>query len=95
MTMGTILLCKQFTTVALLDGPHRIEINSQDPMFERFKPLWTFAPSAGGGTDIEYRVNFKFKSHIVLALVGASFAERTKTMVKAFVRRTQRLYGVS
>lgn len=54
-----------------------------------------FAPSAGGGTDIEYRVNFKFKSHIVLALVGASFAERTKTMVKAFVRRTQRLYGVS
>jgi coenzyme Q-binding protein COQ10 len=95
MTMGTSFLCKQFTTVALLDRPHRIEINSQDPMFERFKQLWTFAPSAGGGTDVEYRVDFKFKSHILQALVGASFADRTKTMVKAYMRRAQHLYGVS
>ena len=61
--MGTSFLRKQFTTKALLDRPHRVEINSYDPMFERFEQIWTFEPAAEGGTNIEYRVDIRFKSH--------------------------------
>ena len=91
--MGTGFLRKQFTTVATLDRPHRMEINSHDPMFERFEQIWTFEPAAEGGTDVEYRVDLRVRSQILRVVVGASFAERTKTMVKAYMRRAQRLYG--
>jgi len=93
MAMGTGFLRKRFTTVALLDRPHRIEISSADPLFDCFEQVWTFEPAVTGGTDIEYRVDFKFKSNILQVLIGASFSERTKTVVQAFIRRAHRLYG--
>jgi coenzyme Q-binding protein COQ10 len=94
MTMGTWLLRKQFNTVAVLDRPHRVEINSYDPMFERFEQIWTFEPAAEGGTNVEYRVDVKFKSDILQSLIGALFVERSKTMVSAYILRADRLYGV-
>jgi coenzyme Q-binding protein COQ10 len=95
MTMGTGFLCKRFTTVALLQRPQRIEIKSQDPIFDRFEQVWTFERASGGGTNIEYRVDVQFKSGILQALIGASFAQRAKTMVDAFTRRARRLYGAA
>ena len=95
LTMGLKLFNKQFTTIALLDRPHRIEVNSYDPMFDCFDQIWTFEPVTTGGTRIEYRVHLQFKSHILQTLVGASFAERGRIMVKAFIRRAERLYGTA
>jgi coenzyme Q-binding protein COQ10 len=93
MTMGTRLLRKHFTTVAELELPHRVEINSYDPLFERFEQIWTFAPAAQGGTDIEYRVDVRCRSRLLQALLEAGFAERITTMVKAYMRWAERLYG--
>jgi coenzyme Q-binding protein COQ10 len=93
LTMGIRLFSKQFATVALLDRPHRIEVTSRDPMFECFDQIWTFESATTGGTTVEYRVHLQFKSQILQTLIGASFAERAKIMVKAFIRRAQRLYG--
>ena len=94
LIMGIGFIRKQFTTVATLDRPHRTVINSYDPIFERFEQIWTFEPAAEGGTNVEYRVDLRIRSHILRALIGESFAERAKTMVKAYMRRAQRLYGV-
>jgi coenzyme Q-binding protein COQ10 len=95
MRMGTRFLSKHFTTKAFLTKPHRVEINSYDPMFECFDQVWTFEPVTGGGTNVEYRVDIKFKSHILQTLFGISFAERSNTMVKAYMHRAQYLYGQS
>jgi len=93
LTMGASFLRKQFTTVASLDRPRRMEINSYDPIFEKFEQIWTFDPTADGGTDVEYRVELIIRSRILEVLVGASVTEGTKAMVKAYMRRAQRLYG--
>jgi coenzyme Q-binding protein COQ10 len=93
MTMGTAFLRKRFTTVASLDRPHRVEVNSHDPIFERFQQIWTFKPGAEGGTDVEHQVDLQFRSQILQILIGASYADRTQSMVKAYLRRAQRLYG--
>lgn len=95
MTMGTGLLCKRFTTVALLQRPQRIEIKSQDSIFNRFEQVWTFEQASEGGTNIEYRVDVLFESGILQALIGASFAQQAKTLVEAFTRRARRLYGAA
>jgi coenzyme Q-binding protein COQ10 len=93
LTMGTGFLQKQFTTVASLDRPHRMEINSYDPMFERFEQIWTFEPAAEGGTDLLYRVELKIKSPFLRAIIGLSITDGTKAMVEAYMRRAERLYG--
>ena len=93
LAMGTRLFHKHFTTVAELNRPRRVEINSYDPMFERFQQIWTLEPAAEGGTDIEYRVDIRCRSHLLQALLEAGFAERAKTMVKAYIRWAQRTYG--
>ena len=93
MTMGTGFLCKQFTTVASLDRPRRMEIRSHDPIFEKFEQIWTFDPAADGGTNVECRVELSVRSPILKVVVGVSVAESTKSMVRAYMRRAQRLYG--
>jgi coenzyme Q-binding protein COQ10 len=93
MTMGMGFLHKRFTTVAELDRPRRVTINSYDPLFERFEQIWTFQPAARGGTDIEYRVDVRCLSHLLQTLLEASFAERATAMVKAYVRWAERRYG--
>jgi coenzyme Q-binding protein COQ10 len=93
LTMGTRVFHKRFTTIASLEKPHRIQIVSHDSIFECFEQHWTFEPAADLGTDVEYMVDVRFRSHIFQALIGASFSERAKTMVKAYMRRAERLYG--
>ena len=72
MTMGTGFLRKQFTTVASLDRPRRMEISSHDPIFEKFEQIWTFDPAADGGTDVECGVELSVRSPILKVAVGLS-----------------------
>jgi coenzyme Q-binding protein COQ10 len=95
LTIGTSLLNKRFTTIALLERPHRIEITSRDPMFESFEQTWTFEPADQGGTDVTYDVDIKFKSRMLHALLGVTFTAQADVMVKAYMRRARRLYGAS
>jgi coenzyme Q-binding protein COQ10 len=93
MTFGTRFLRRRFSTVGLLERPHRITITSHDPMLERFEQRWTFKTAPEGGTDIEYRVDFRFRSRLLQALIGGSFAGRAKAMAQAFTQRARQLYG--
>ena len=93
MTMGTRFIRRQFSTVAHLDRPHRIDISSHDPMFERFEQKWTFEPDSKGGTTVEYRVDFKFRSRVLQRLIGASFSDRAVEMIHAFRHRARVIYG--
>lgn len=86
-------LHKRFSSVGVLQRPGRIDITSDDPMFERFAQCWTFEPAAAGGTDVGYRVDFQFRSRLLQALMGASFADRTAATMAAFERRAHQLYG--
>lgn len=93
MTIAAGPLRKRFSTVAKLDRPHSIDISSDDPMFERFEQRWTFEPASEGGTNIEYRVDFKFRSRLLRMLMGASFTDRAAATMAAFKHRAYRQYG--
>ena len=93
MTIATGFLRKRFSTIALLDRPHGITINSHDPLFERFEQRWIFQSAVEGGTNIEYQVDFKFRSGLLQRLIGPSFSDRSTVMVKAFSLRARRIYG--
>jgi coenzyme Q-binding protein COQ10 len=93
MTMGMRLLRRTFSSVGTLERPRRIVIASHDPMFEHFARAWTFAPAAGGGADIEYCADFRFRSRLLQRLIGDSVTDRVPEMLRAFKRRAKHLYG--
>jgi coenzyme Q-binding protein COQ10 len=93
MTIGTSFLRKRFSTVALLDRPRRIDISSSDPLFERFEQRWDFATANDGGANIEYNVDFRFRSRLLQMLIGASFSDLVTAMAAAFKHRARQLYG--
>ncbi len=95
MTMAVGPLRKRFSTVGLLHRPHRIEIASHDPLFDRFEQRWIFEPATNGGTNVEYHVDFKFRSRVLQMLIAKSFTDRAMTMMSAFERQARRLYGVA
>jgi coenzyme Q-binding protein COQ10 len=93
MTIEVAPLRKRFSTIATFDRPHRIDITSCDPMFDRFEQRWTFEPAAGVGTDVEYYAVFEFRSRLLQTLMGASFSNQAIATMSAFKRRAHRLYG--
>ena len=93
MIVGVGPFRKRFSTIAVLDRPHRIDITSRDSMFDRFEQRWTFEPAAEGATNVEYHVVFEFRSRVLQALMGASFADQATATMSAFRRRAHRLYG--
>ncbi len=94
MTIAAGPLRKQFSTAAVLHRPHRIDISSSDPLFDRFEERWTFGPGAHGGTNVEYHVDFQFRSRVLQMLMAKSFARRAVATMSAFDGQAHRLYGV-
>jgi coenzyme Q-binding protein COQ10 len=92
MTIAVGPLRKRFSSVGALHRPHRIDISSDDPLFDRFEQRWIFEPAAGGGTNVEYRVDFKFQSRVLQMLMGAAFSDRAVATLAAFKRRAHQLY---
>ena len=93
MTVEVGPLRKRFSTIATLDRPHRIDIRSGDSMFDRFEQRWAFERAAEGGTNVEYHIDFKFRSRVLQTLMGASFANKAVATMSAFKHRAHRLYG--
>ncbi len=93
MTVGVGPLRKRFLTIAALDRPHWIDIRSGDSTFDHFQQNWTFEPAAEGGTNVEYRVDYQFRSRVLQTLMGAAFSDQANATMSAFKRRAHRLYG--
>jgi coenzyme Q-binding protein COQ10 len=93
MVVGTSFLRKRFASKAVLDRPARIDIGSEDALFERYDQHWSFAPAADGGTVVEFRVDFAFRSRLLQLIMGMHLEDAARTMVSAFNRRARRIYG--
>jgi coenzyme Q-binding protein COQ10 len=93
MTVAFGPVRKRFTTSAVLHRPHRIDITSNDPIFDHYAQRWTFEPTTGGGTTVEHHLDFKFRSRVLQVLMAAAFADQVAATMSAFRRRAYQLYG--
>jgi coenzyme Q-binding protein COQ10 len=74
-------------------GP-RIETRGIEGPFRHLASRWLFRPHAAG-TEIEFSLEFEFRSRLLHHTVRMLFAEAVKRMVSAFEARAARLYGTS
>nr|WP_295374597.1 type II toxin-antitoxin system RatA family toxin [uncultured Sphingosinicella sp.] len=71
-------------TVDYIEGPLKYLHNS-----------WHFRPDGKGGTNIDFCVDFAFKSRIFEALAGQMFDRALRRMIGAFETRAHDLYGTA
>jgi coenzyme Q-binding protein COQ10 len=75
------------------DSPGAIDVNMVSGPFEYLTNRWRFTPHAQGGTQIDFFLDFKFRSRLLEKLIGSLFTKATAKMVGAFSSRADALYG--
>lgn len=93
MEIGRASLRRRFGSKGVLEPPHRIAIEGEDPLFERFSQVWTFEPAQDGGTHVEVRVDIAFRSRFLGGLMEQFMNEVATDLVAAFKHRARQIYG--
>ncbi|MDX2112302.1 MAG: type II toxin-antitoxin system RatA family toxin [Alphaproteobacteria bacterium] len=74
--------------------PHSaIDVSLVRGPFKKLSNHWRFTPKAEGGTQIDFSLEFEFRSRLLETLIGALFSRATAKMVAAFSTRADALYG--
>lgn len=66
-------------------------VDSHGP-FKRLVTDWRFVP-AEGGVNVEFEIDFEFKSRLLEGMIGKMFEKATRMMINAFKTRAEKLYG--
>jgi coenzyme Q-binding protein COQ10 len=93
LMIGFKMFRERFTSRVVLDRPRRIDVSYTEGPFKYLNNHWVFEPMPGGGTCIDFFVDFEFRSVLLQRLIGMLFNEAVRRMVQAFETRARQLYG--
>lgn len=92
LTIGFKVFRETFRSQVTLERPHHVHVRYLTGPFRYLNNHWRFAPAAKG-TEVDFFVDFEFKSRLLQAVIGTVFNEAVRLMVRAFERRAMVLYG--
>jgi coenzyme Q-binding protein COQ10 len=93
LLVGFKQLREKFTSRVEKQRPEHIQVHYVDGPMRDLDNRWTFRPSADGGCEIDFCVDFTFKNRVFEALAGQYFDRAFRRMVAAFEARADALYG--
>lgn len=93
LIIGFKMFRERFTSHVLL-GENEIEINYIKGPLKYLKNHWRFS-ATDEGCDVDFMVDFEFRSKIFEKLVGHLFTEAVHRMVLAFEKRAADLYDIN
>ena len=83
-----------FTSKVTLNAPDRIDVEYIDGPFRYLNNHWKFnAAKCGSKTEIDFYIDFEFRSRILKAVASPVFNEAVQRMVGAFERRAYEIYS--
>jgi coenzyme Q-binding protein COQ10 len=93
LVIGFKMIRERFTSRVTLNRPEmRIDVTYAEGPFKQLANHWQFLPHPVG-CEIDFFVEFEFRSHLLERLIGALFDEAVRRMVAAFEKRADKLYG--
>ena len=93
MIIGFKVFREKFTTRVSLDPPYRLDVEYLDGPFKYLNNHWIFNPMGEGACEIDFFVDFEFKSMILQKAIGVVFNEAVQKMINAFEARAHKIYG--
>ena len=79
--------------VTLHPAERRIDVAYLDGPFRYLQNRWVFLPRGPQECEIDFFVDFEFRSAILQKLIGLVFHEAMLRIVRAFEKRAEALYG--
>jgi coenzyme Q-binding protein COQ10 len=93
MTVAYKLIRQTFTSRVTLDRPNlKILVEYLDGPFSRMQNRWTFQPTGEGACEVEFFIEYEFKSRTLAMLMGAMFDTAFRKFAVAFEKRADEIY---
>ena len=94
MTVAYKLIRETFTSRVTLDKPKfQILVEYLNGPFKRMENRWTFRPTGENACEVEFFIDYEFKSRVLAMLMGAMFDTAFRRFAAAFERRADEIYG--
>lgn len=92
LTIGFKMFRETFRSQVTLERPGHVHVRYLNGPFRYLNNHWRFHPHPQG-TEVDFFVDFEFRSRLLQAVIGTVFNEAVRLMVRAFERRAMQLYG--
>lgn len=94
MTVAYKVISQTFTSRVTLDRPNLvILVEYLDGPFSRLQNRWTFRPTGDNACEVEFFIEYEFKSRTLAMLMGAMFDTAFHKFSAAFEKRASEVYG--
>lgn len=94
MTVAYKVFRETFASRVTLDRPRlTIVVEYLDGPFSHLENRWTFRPTGEGSCDVEFYINYEFRSRALGVLMGAMFDTAFRRFAEAFEKRADEVYG--
>lgn len=94
MTVAYKLIQQTFTSRVTLDRPNlKILVEYLDGPFSRLQNRWSFKPTGEQSSEVEFYIDYEFRSRTFGMLMGAVFDTVFRKMAAAFEERADKVYG--
>lgn len=94
MTVAYKMVRETFTSRVRLDRLNlTILVEYLDGPFRRMENRWTFRPAGEAACDVEFFIDYEFRSRILAMLMGAMFDTAFRKFAAAFEQRADAVYG--
>jgi len=95
MIIGFKVFREKFTTRVTLEPKSRIDVEYLNGPFKYLNNHWIFLPVGEDRCEIDFFVDFEFKSVILQKAIGVVFNEAVQKMINAFETRAHQVYGAT
>jgi len=94
MTVAYKMIHQTFTSRVTLDKSSlKILVEYLDGPFKHMENRWTFHPVGERVCDVEFFINYEFRSRTFALLMGAMFDAAFRRFASAFEQRANAIYG--
>jgi coenzyme Q-binding protein COQ10 len=95
MTVAYKLIHQTFVTRDTLDRPNlTILVEYLEGPFSRLQNRWLFHPTGNNACEVEFYIDYEFRSLTLGVLMGAMFDTAFRKFATAFEQRADKVYGV-
>lgn len=92
LVIGFKMFRERFTSRVTLDRPGQIGVEYVEGPLRYLNNEWRFLPHSHG-CELDFSVDFEFRSKVLQSVIGALFDQAFQRMVAAFEIRAEALYG--
>ena len=94
MSVGYKAIRETFTTQVFLKPDEKvIDVKYIDGPFKYLTNTWRFEDRDEGRSEVEFFIDYEFKSKILGALMGSMFDRAFRMFSEAFEKRADQIYG--